>query len=112
MKYILYKKYLKSQKVNDEQIFFSKTSDGFLIGPKINDDFDEYSFYKRVISSSVYNKNKYKSCLRRKASELIEKYEKHLKNNEVIEILKNGEEVKHKIVSVPGGNYDEKQVNS
>lgn len=111
MKYILYKEYLKKHKIYNEEIFVSKIFDGYLIGPKINTVFDEYSFYKRIISSSIYSRNKYKSCLKRTANKLIKKYAEDLKDNEIIEVLKSGEEVRHKIIPVPGGKYNEEQVS-
>ena len=42
---------------------------------------------------------------RKKRNNLIEKYMNDLKNNQIIEIYKNGEIVKHSILKVPGENY-------
>ena len=41
---------------------------------------------------------------RKKCNTLIEKYMNDLKNNQIIEIYKNGEIVKHSILKVPGEN--------
>ena len=42
---------------------------------------------------------------RKKCNNLIEKYMNDLKNNQIFEIYKNGELVKHSILKVSGENY-------
>lgn len=83
----------------------AKTKNSYLIGPLINSRFDEESFYKRIKSNSIYTFDIYKKMFRKKCNNLIEKYMNDLKNNQIFEIYKNGELVKHSILKVPGENY-------
>lgn len=101
--YINYKKYLKTKKINNEIIFIAKTNKSFLIGPLLDENFNEYSFYKRIISNSIYSPNIYKMVFGKKAKNLIQKYSSLLNSNEVIELFNNGNFIKHKIIKVPGG---------
>lgn len=100
--YLFYAEYLKTKSLNNKSILISKTNNSYLIGPIINKNFDEVSFYKRIKSNSIYSTNIYKRMFRRKCIYLINKYLKDIKNNEVIEIYKNGDFVIHKIIKVPG----------
>lgn len=106
--YIFYREYLYDNKIIDNSVLISKTKNSYLIGPIINDKFDDYSFKKRMISSSVFDIKKYRRCTKRTALKLIELYYSLLSNNEVIEIFKKGETLKHKIIPVPRGNYEKK----
>ena len=105
-RYKFYKDYLKKRNINNEQILISKTKDSYLIGPKINLEFDEQSFYKRTISSSIYDINIYKNILKKRAEKLIQKYIGKLGNNEIIELYKDGTYVIHSIIPIPGEKYE------
>ena len=104
--YISIRKYLKKRNLKDAAIFVGKTRKSFIIGPKINNEFDEESFYKRLIASSVYSSNMYKTVFRKKTNALINEYYEKLNNNEMIEIYKNGEIVSHKIIKLSGDMYE------
>ena len=52
MKYIYYNQYLINRDLQNFNILVSKIKGGYLIGPKITDNFDEESFYRRVKSSA------------------------------------------------------------
>lgn len=104
--YLFYSDYIKNNKVLNKKIFISKTKKSFLIGPLIDDDFDSNSFYKRLISNSIYSINIYKKAGRCKCQKLIKKYGKLLLSNEVLEVFNNGEVTRHKIIEVPGGFYE------
>lgn len=108
MNYIFYKDYLKTKKINEASIFISKTKKSYLIGPKINEKFDEISFYKRLISSSVYTTKIYKNMRSKNAKKIINNYYNKLNNNEVIEIFKDGNINIHYIIPLPGEEYEEK----
>ena len=103
--YLFYSDYLKKRNIKNKSILIAKTKNSYLIGPLINSKFDEESFYKRIKANSIYTFNIYKKMFRKKCSTLIEKYMNDLINNQVIEIYKNGEMVKHSILKVPGENY-------
>lgn len=103
--YILYKDYLKKRDVENKCILISKTNNSYVVGPLINEKFDEESFYKRTISNSIYNPKIYKKISEKKCLDLIAKYQSKLSSNEVIEVFKNGEIIVHKIICVPGDNY-------
>lgn len=106
--YLYYKDYLRNRKIDNQTIFVSKTSNSYLIGPLIDSQFDEKSFYKRIKSNSIYLPKIYKKMFRRRCLFLIDKYKKSLKSNEVLEILKNGPLIVHKIIKVPGDFNEEK----
>lgn len=103
---VLYNNYLKNRKIENGTLLVGKTKKSYLIGPIINSNFDEYSFYKRMISTSIYNTKIYKKMFKRTAIKLANQYFTDLKNNEVIEILKDGKIVIHKIISLPRGKYE------
>ena len=96
---------MKKINLKDNSILIAKTKNSFLIGPLINPNFDEDSFYKRIKSNSIYTINIYKKMFRKKCNKLIKKYMNDLKDNQIIEIYKNKEIVKHSILKVPGENY-------
>lgn len=104
--YLFYKKYIKNKCINGADILISKTNSSYLIGPLINSNFDEYSFYKRLVSNSVYSLKIYKNFSKRKCLNLIYKYKNYLQDNEVIEVFKNGSYIIHKIIKVPGDIYE------
>lgn len=106
--YLFYADFLKKRNIKDKFILIAKTKKSYLIGPLINLDFDEESFYRRIKSNSIYNEKMYKKLLKRKSVLLISKYGNTLKSNQIIEIYRNGEMVTHTILKVPG-EYDEKE---
>ncbi len=103
-KYLFYSNFLKNQNINNKNILVAKTKNSYLIGPKINHKFDSTSFYKRIKSNCIYPLKIYKKMFKRKCEFLINKYAEGIKDNEVIEIFKNGETLVHKIIKVPGEN--------
>ena len=105
-RYLHYKDYLKNRNIKDKDILISKTKDSYIIGPLINKEFDEESFYKRIMSNSVFSPKIYKKISRKTCLDLLEKYQNKLKNNEVIEVFKNNEIIIHKIIKVPGDIYE------
>lgn len=100
--YMFYSDYLKDQIIIDREILIAKTKNSFLIGPLLNDNFLNKSFYKRIKSNSIYSHKIYKKILKHKCYKLIALYKNELQDNEIIEIFKNGNVVKHKIIKVPG----------
>lgn len=108
--YIFYDDYLKNRKIinSEKKIFIAKTKNSYLIGPIIDEQFDEESFYKRLISSSIYNTKIYKKCFNITAKKLLKSHLKSIKSNEVLEIFKNGKELMHFIIPVPKGHYEKK----
>ena len=86
----------------------AKTKKSYLIGPLLNSKFDEESFYKRVKSNSIYTFKIYKKILKKKCNYLINEYMNALKDNQIIEIYKNGEVVIHSILKVPGEMNEKK----
>ena len=106
--YLFYGDYLKKRNIKNKSILIAKTKKSYLIGPLINSKFDEKSFYRRIKSNSIYTFKIYKKMFQKKSNYLINKYKDTLKNNQIIEIYKNGEIVLHSILKVPG-EYDEKE---
>jgi len=104
--YRFYKDYLKTRAIDNISLLVSKTNNSYLIGPKVNLYFDEYSFYKRVISTSIYNQKIYRRAFKRKINKMIKKYYKLINDNEVIEIFNDGSTFYHKIISLPRGKYE------
>ena len=49
--YLFYKDYLKNRNIDNIEILISKTKNSYLIGPIINNEFDEKSYenYKKII---------------------------------------------------------------
>ena len=107
MKLLQIKDFLKNKTVIDEDLFVAKLKKTYLLGPKINNEFDLESFYKRTISSSLFEFKNYKKLSLSKAQKLMTHYINNLGDNEVLEIFKDGKFSKHKIIKVPVG-YDEK----
>ena len=104
--YLFYKEYLKNRNIDNKDILVAKTRESYIIGPLINERFDEKSFYKRIVSNSVFSPKIYKRLSKRKCLNLLNEYQDKLKDNEVIEIFKNNEIIIHKIIKVPGDNYE------
>ena len=104
--YLFYSQYLKGKPLTGKEILVSKTKTSYLIGPLLNKHFDNNSFYKRLISNSIYSLKIYKKISSYKCKKIINKYMDDLFDNEVLEILKNGSVVKHKIIKVPGENNE------
>ena len=104
--YLFYKEYLKTRNLKNKTILMAKTKNSYLIGPLINIDFNEESFYKRMVSNSIYKKNIYKNISSKKCLELLTKYQNNLVSNEVIEIMKDGNTLIHKIIKVPGAENE------
>lgn len=106
--YLFYSDFLNDKKIKDETILIAKTKKSYIIGPLINEQFNIESFYKRIISNSIYSPKIYKKMLKRKCIQLIQKYNCMLHDNEVIEVFKNGKIIYHKIITVPGDEIDKK----
>lgn len=104
--YIFYSDYLNNRNIQVNSILISKISDSILIGPKVDEMFDHNSFCRRLLSSSIYNTNDYKKISQKFAITLIKKYEKKVKNNKILEVLKTGELIFHKIIPIPQGQYE------
>ena len=104
--YIFYNNYLKNRKIKDNSILVAKTNKSYLIGPKIDSNFNEHSFYKRMISTSIYNKKIYKKMFKKTVLKLLDKHIEQLESNEVIEIFKNGKTTVHSIIQLPEGMYE------
>jgi len=101
--YLTYNNYLKDRVIENKLILVGKTKDSFIIGPKIDKNFDENSFYRRIKSNSIYNPRIYKRIKKKKRIlQNLELYSDKLKSNEVIEIKKDGTIIIHKIIKVPG----------
>ncbi len=105
--YLFYSDYFKKRNLNNKLILVAKTKNSYLVGPLINLNFDEKSFYKRIKSNSIYTFNIYKKIFKRKCNILINKYINDLNDNQIIEIYKNGEVILHSILKVPGENNEE-----
>lgn len=106
--YLFYSDYFKKRDIKNKSILIAKTKKSYLIGPLINSEFDEKSFYKRIKSNSIYTFNIYKKIFRRKCNILVDRYINDLENNQVIEIYKSGEKVTHSIIKVPGESDEKK----
>lgn len=106
--YILIKDYLKRMaNIHKGQVFVGKTKNSYLVGPVINDKFDEFSFYKRITSSTVVRIKDYKKISKKKALELVDSNYDELKHNEMLEIFTDGHIVKHKIIPLQGDKNEE-----
>ena len=90
----------------EKEILVSRTKTSYLVGPLINQKFDSNSFYKRLISNSIYSLKIYKKMSCFKCKKLIDMYKGFLSDNEVIEIFKDGSFTKHKIIKLPGDNNE------
>jgi len=106
--YLFYKDYFKNRDVSNKTILVSKTKNSYLIGPLTNEKFDEYSFYKRLVSNCIYTKKTYKKTSNKKILMLIQMYIDMLKDNEVIEFFSNDSFIIHKIIKVPRDNNEKK----
>lgn len=100
--YLFYSEYLNGKSLVGKEMLVAKTKTSYLIGPLLNKNFDSNSFYKRLISNSIYSLKIYKKMSRFKCKKIINKYKDDLSDNEVLEIFKNGSIVKHKIIKVLG----------
>ncbi len=99
--YLFYRNYIKYRKISKEKILITRTNNSYLIGPIINNKFDEESFYRRLTSNSIYSRRYYKKMFKLTANSLIKKYMDYLNSNEVLEVFKNGDTKIHKIIKVP-----------
>lgn len=106
--YLFYSDYFKKRNIKNKSIMVAKTKESYLIGPIINSDFNEQSFYKRIKSNSIYTTKIYKKMFRKKCNLLINKYKNSLKSNQIIEVYKKGEIVLHSILKVPGEDDEKK----
>ena len=104
--YLFYSEYLKDKSIIGKEILVSKTKTSYLIGPLINKNFDNNSFYKRLKSSSIYSLKNYKKMSYLKCKKIINKYKKNLSDNQVLELFKNGSITIHKIIKLPGENSE------
>jgi len=100
--YLFYSDYLKDRNTKNNSIMIARTKNSYLVGPLIDSNFYEQSFYKRIKSNSIYREKIYKKMFWRKSNLLINKYKDKLKSNQIIEIYKSGETILHKIIKVPG----------
>lgn len=100
--YLFYRDFFVKNERVKSGILVSKIKHSFLLGPIINEDFDEKSFEKRLLSSCVYSLKQYKKFNRKYAETLIDKYYEILTSNEVLEIKNKDIFIKHKIIQVPG----------
>lgn len=106
--YLFYSDYLKHKNLNNKQIMIAKTKKTYLIGPIIDHNFYENSFYRRIKSNSIYSTKIYKKMFKRKCESLIMKYKDEIKSNQVLELDKKGNVVLHSILRVPGEDNDKK----
>ena len=100
--YLFYSDYLKNRNIKNNLIMIAKTKKSYLIGPIIDDNFYEGSFYKRIKSNSIYTTKIYKKMFRKRCNLLINKYKDELKSNQIIEIDKKVNIILHSILKVPG----------
>ena len=100
--YLFYSDYLKNRDIKNKLIMIAKTKKSYLIGPIIDHDFYDGSFYKRIKSNSIYTTKIYKKMFRKKCNLLVNKYKDELKSNQIIEIDKKGNIILHSILKVPG----------
>lgn len=105
-RYLFYCKYLKGKSLAGKEILIAKTKESYLIGPLINKKFDDNSFRKRLISNTIYPLSIYKKMSHSKCKQIISKYEKELSDNEVLEVFRNGDIVRHTIIRLPGENNE------
>jgi len=106
--YLFYNDYIKNRNIENKNIMIAKTKNSYLIGPIINSDFHESSFYKRIKSNSIYSLKIYKKISKNKSNCLINEYKDKIKSNQIIEIYKNGDIVFHSILKVPGDDNEKK----
>lgn len=106
--YLFYSDYLKDRDLKHKIVMIARTKKSYLIGPIIDSNFYEKSFYKRIKSNSIYSPKMYKKMFKRKTNNLISKYKSILKSNQIIEIYKNGEIVLHSVIKVPGEDNEKK----
>ncbi len=106
--YVSIKQYLKKRTLfNAGMIFVTKTKNSYLIGPFVDNKFDELTFYKRITSSTVRGIRDYKNINSKKAMELINMYKETLASNEILEVFYDGHMSKHKIIPLPGDINEE-----
>lgn len=106
--YLFYSDYLRNKNLENKLIMVAKTKKSYLVGPIIDSNFYEESFYRRIKSNSIYTKKIYKKMFQRKSKSLINKYKNKLKSNQIIEIYKNGDIILHSILKVPGEDNEKK----
>lgn len=58
--YLFYSDYFKNRIIKNKSILIAKTKTSYIIGPIIDQNFYEVSFYKRVKSNSIYTTKIYK----------------------------------------------------
>ena len=106
--YLFYSDYLKYRSIKNKSIMIARTKNSYLVGPIIDSNFYEESFYRRIKSNSIYSQKLYKKMFKRKSILLINKYQSNLKSNQIIEIYINGEINLHSILKVPGEDNEKK----
>lgn len=107
MKVLQIKDFLTNKLIMNEKLFVGKIKNVYLIGPQINENLDTESFYKRIISSCLFDFKRYKKLPKSKIKEFIDLYSNKLSDNEVLEISKNFTIVRYKIIKIPEA-YNEK----
>jgi len=106
--YLYYKDYLKNRDIEHKLILISKTNNSYLIGPLIDAEFRETSFYLRIKSNSIFSSKIYKKMSKKRCLFLINKYINTINSNEVLEVFKDENSIIHKIIKVPGDNFEKK----
>ena len=104
--YLFYSDYFKDRNIDGKKILVAKLKKSYLIGPLINNRFREDSFYRRLLSNSIYDIKEYKKIINKTCLKLINKYVDSIKSNEVLEIKDDGTMELHKIIKVPGDNNE------
>lgn len=107
MNYLNYKDFLNGKPIKNYKILLGQTKKTFLIGPKINKKFDAKSFYLRINSNCIYDERIYDRKIKKKNLKYVDDYYKKIGDNEVYELC-NKKIIIHKILKVPGENYEEK----
>lgn len=108
MEYISYFEILNGKNIKDCDLLVGRTKNAYLIGPKITNSFDIDSFVKRINSNCIYKSSIYKKHMRKKkVGTLIAMYYPLLKDNEIYELVGNVIKI-HKVIPVPGDNYEKK----
>lgn len=58
--YLFYSDYLKHRSIKNKSIMIARTKNSYLVGPIIDSNFYEESFYRRIKSNSIYSQKLYK----------------------------------------------------
>lgn len=102
LKIIQLKEFLKNPQNCKGDIFIGKTRESFLLGPIVNDEFSFGSFYKRIKSSMLYNKNRYKDINLKEIEKILEYHLDEIEDNVMMEFFKDGRVTRHILKKIPG----------